>query len=62
VARHSTFAGRRRRPREGQMALAAAPLATHLLYEGDVKVILKRRLGLPAYSCGRLIARARPCT
>ena len=52
-----------RRPRpqtlEGQVALAAALLATHLLYEGDVKVILKRRLGLSAYACSRLIARAR---
>ena len=44
---------------EGQVALAAALLATHLLYEGDVKVILKRRLGLSAYACSRLIARAR---
>ena len=44
---------------EGQIALTAALLATHLLYEGDVKVILKRRLGLSAYSCSRLIARAR---
>jgi hypothetical protein len=44
---------------EGQIALTAALMATHLLYEGDVKVILKRRLGLSAYSCSRLIARAR---
>jgi hypothetical protein len=47
---------------EGQMALAAALLATHLLYEDDVKVFLKLWLGLSAYSCSRLIARARPCT
>jgi hypothetical protein len=44
---------------EGQVALTAALLATHLLYEGDIKVVLKRRLGLSAYSCSRLIARAR---
>jgi hypothetical protein len=44
---------------EGQVALAAALLATCLLYEGDVKVVLKRRLGLSAYACSRLIARAR---
>jgi hypothetical protein len=60
--RESTPRGLRRptpQDLEGQVALAAALLATHLLYEGDVKVILKRRLGLSAYACSRLIARAR---
>ena len=44
---------------EGQVALAAALLATHLLYEGDVKVILKRRLRCSTWACGRYLARAR---
>jgi hypothetical protein len=44
---------------EGCVALAAALLCTHLLYESDVKVILQRRLRCSAYTSGRFVARAR---